>query len=315
MMSEIRIAPVARGLLTFVPAINGLLPSRSVGQTASARYCYGLWMRHLTLLHAHGFRGIPHTIAELGPGETLGVGLCGLLSGSDRYVGLDVIAHSNPASNQQVLKELIPLFRTRAPARVKGWPDFSDHLDRNGFPSRILTEAILEPALEPDRISAIHRAVIFPSAANPISVEYKAPWSEPGVIERGSVDLIVSASVLEHVVELRGAYQALYQWLKPGGWMSHQIDLKSHNLTRRWNGFRTCSEGLWKLAFGRRPYMINRSPASVHLQLLREAGFKLVTVKKMLRGDGVRRDELAPRWAEISDEDLHCSALYVIATK
>jgi hypothetical protein len=272
-------------------------------------------MRHLTLLHAHGFRGTPQTIAELGPGETLGVGLCGLLSGADRYIGLDVIAHSDPASNQQVLKELIPLFRARAHARVKGWPDFSGWLDGQGFPSHILTDDILERATETERLDAVYRAVTFPSVPNSIAVEYKAPWSDPGVIEKDSVDLIVSASVLEHVVDLRGAYQALYRWLKPGGWMSHQIDLKAHNLTKRWNGFRTCSEGMWKLAFGRRPYMINRSPASMHLELLAEAGFKLVTVQKMLRDDGIRREELAPRWAGISDEDLNCSALYVIAIK
>src|SRR4030095_7573609 len=50
LMIEMRFAPVARGLLTYVPAIDGLLPPRSEGQTTSARYCYDLWLRHLTLL-------------------------------------------------------------------------------------------------------------------------------------------------------------------------------------------------------------------------------------------------------------------------
>jgi SAM-dependent methyltransferase len=135
------------------------------------------------------------------------------------------------------------------------------------------------------------------------------------VIKESSVDAIISHSVLEHVVDLEDTYGALYRWLKPGGWMSHQIDLKSHGLTRRWNGFRASSERLWKLAVGRRPYMINRHPASVHLRFLQAAGFNLVTQQKFLREDGVRREELAPRWAGLSDEDLNCSGLYVIATK
>jgi hypothetical protein len=97
--------------------------------------------------------------------------------------------------------------------------------------------------------------------------------------------------------------------------MSHQIDLKSHGLTRSWNGFRACSESLWKLAFGRRPYMINRHPASEHLRLMREAGFELRLQDRLQRQDGIGRDALAPQWLGISDEDLSTSALYVIATK
>jgi hypothetical protein len=97
--------------------------------------------------------------------------------------------------------------------------------------------------------------------------------------------------------------------------MSHQIDFKSHGMTKRWNGFRACSESVWKLALGRRPYMINREPGSVHLRLMQDAGFTLVTHEKYLRKDGIRREELAPRWADISEDDLNCSGLYVIATK
>jgi len=314
-MSEMRLAPIARGLISYFPALNTSLPSRSVGQTASARYCYNLWMRHLCLLHAHGYRGTPRTVAELGPGETLGVGLSALLSGSSEYVGLDVVAHSNPADNQQVLRDLLPLFRDRASALVKGWPDFSAHLDARGFPGGILTERILDHALATGRVQAIRQALTFPLTSNPIRIEYRAPWSDPRVIHAGSVDLIISASVLEHVVDLGNTYHALYRWLRPGGWMSHQIDLKSHGMTQRWNGFRACSEGVWKLALGRRPYMINRYPASVHLKLLQEAGFKLVCQSRLQRDDGIPRAELAPRWADISDEDLNTSALYVIATK
>jgi len=315
-MGEMRLTPIARGLLTYVPAVNDLLrPSRTEGQTESASYCYSLWMRHLTLLHAHGFRGTPTTVAELGPGETLGVGLCALLSGSDHLVGLDVVAHSNVQKNQASLDALLPLFRERASGLVKGWPDYSAHLDARQFPGSILTEEILADALRPDRIDAIRRALTGATPSNPVTIDYKAPWTDPRVIDAGTVDLIMSSSVLEHVVDLPYTYKALYQWLKPGGWMSHQVDLKSHGLTRRWNGFRSCSEGIWNLAAGRRPYLINRHPVSVHLQLMQEAGFKLVTQMKMLRDDGIRREELAPRWADISDEDLNCSALFVIATK
>lgn len=312
---EMRLAPVARGLLTYLPALNDLLPSKSIGHTESPAYCYGVWMKHLTLLHAHGLREIPRTIAELGPGETLGVGICGLLSGANHYVGLDVVAYSNPEGNLRILEGLLPLFRDRAPNPDKGWPNVNGWLDERQFPSHVLTPELLARTLAPERIATIRRAVSVPGLHEPVTAEYRAPWSDPGVIRENSIDLVISHSTLEHVVDLRGTYRALYQWLKPGGWMSHQIDFKSHGLTRRWNGFRACSEPVWKLALGRRPYMINREPGSVHLRLMQEAGFELVTHEKYFRKDGIRREELAPRWADISEEDLNCAGLYVMARK
>jgi hypothetical protein len=157
--------------------------------------------------------------------------------------------------------------------------------------------------------------VTAPSSEQAITAKYKAPWFDRRVIEENTVDLVISQSVLEHVVDLPATYKALYQWVRPGGWMSHQIDFKSHGLTTRWNGYRTCSDRLWEITLGRRPFMINRQPASVHLRLMQEAGFQVVTHQKFMRKDGVRREELAPLWSDISDEDLNCSGMYVIATK
>src|SRR5216110_2845407 len=108
MLGDMRFGPVARGLLTYLPTINEMLPStKTGGATHSAGYCYGVWLKHLTLLRAHGLATVPQAVAELGPGDSLGVGLCALLSGADDYVGLDVVAHSDLASNQSVLDDLI----------------------------------------------------------------------------------------------------------------------------------------------------------------------------------------------------------------
>jgi hypothetical protein len=314
-MGEMRLGPVARGLLTFVPALNDMLLAKSSGHTGSAQYCYGVWLKHFTLLHANGMSAVPQTLAELGPGESLGVGLCALLSGSSHYVGLDVVAHSNSSQNVRLLPELVELFRARRPNPDKGWPDFKPWLDARGFPSHILTEPLLDRTTSVEHVDAIRAALTAPSLTNPVSIEYKAPWTDPRVIDKNSVDAIVSQSTLEHVVDLAGTYEALYRWLKPGGWMSHQIDLKSHGLTRSWNGYRSTSERLWKIAVGRRPFMINRHPASVHLRMLQAAGFRLITQQKFMRDDGIRRADLAPRWQDLSDDDLNCSGLYVIARK
>jgi len=175
-MTEMRLAPIARGLLSYLPAINDLIPQRgSVCHPASAEYCFGVWVRHLTLLHAHGMTTMPRTVADFGPGESLGVGIAALLSGAEQCFGLDVLPHSNPERNLRTLEGLLPLFRDRAPRTDQGWPNVNAYLDERLFPSQVLTEQLLEKSLAPERIRNIRRAIMDPASANPIRVEYKAP--------------------------------------------------------------------------------------------------------------------------------------------
>lgn len=311
------VRPLIRGILSFVP-VAGSLFARSPGQTDSAEYCYAVWLKHLCMLHHHGLKETPNTVAELGPGESVGVGLAALLSGAEHYVGLDVAHYTVAERNVRILDELVELFRSRAPRpqRFKGWPDFDEYLDAALFPSHILTPSVLERTLAKDRVARIRDALLGrgePSAQP--TIRYVVPWSDPSVLEPGSVDLVLSHSVLEHVVDLEGTYRALSAWLKPGGWTSHQVDLKSHGMTREWNGYRAYSEPMWKLMLGRRPYLINRHPCSVHLQWMEQAGLETVIALKHHRHDGIPRERAAPRWRTLSDDDFTCSGLYVIARK
>lgn len=307
--------PLIKGMLTFIPGVVALLPDRP-GHTGSGAYCYNVWMKHMTMLHAHGLPAVPDTVAELGPGESLGVGLAALLSGANRYVGLDVSPYINTAMNLRILDELISLFERRAPRPEKGWPDFDQYLDADLFPHHILTAELLSRTLHPARIERIRKALMAePDIDTDIAIEYRAPWSDPTVIAPNSVDLIISHSVLEHVVDLPDTYAALYAWLKPGGWMSHQIDLKSHGLSPAWNGHRAYSSLTWKLITGKRLFLINQAPRSVHRELLRAAGLQVVYELEYHRHDGIQRAQLARCWSGISDEDLSCSGLFVVARK
>lgn len=307
--------PLIKGMLTFIPGVAGLLPNRP-GHTGSGAYCYNVWMKHVTLLHAQGLPAVPDTVAELGPGESLGVGLAALLSGANHYVGLDVSPYSNATVNLRILDELISLFSQRAPRPEKGWPDFDQHLDANLFPGHVLTDELLSRTLHPARIERIRKALTATADSDAdVTIGYRAPWSDPTVIAPDSVDLILSHSVLEHVVDLPHTYAALYAWLKPGGWMSHQVDFKSHGLSKAWNGYRAYSPLTWKLMMGKRLFMINQAPRSIHQELLRATGFKVVSELEYHRDDGIRRAQLAQRWSDISDEDLSCSGLFVLARK
>lgn len=307
-----RLKPLIRGLCTFVPGLSRLLPARGTGGTTNALYAYGVWLKHLTLLHAHGMPAIPRVLAELGPGDSLGIGLSAMLSGVDQYYALDVVRHSNPERNLAIFEELVVLFRDRAPRPRKGWPDFDSHLDARHFPSHILTDEVLARSLAPERLDRIRNAIRRPDQSNEdISVRYLVPWSSRDVIEPGTVDVLLSHSVLEHVVDLPPTYEAMHTWLKPGGIMSHQIDFESHGLSEEWNGYRGYPEWAWKLILGRRPFLINREPYSVHWALIGEHGFEVLANLKAYRTDGLRRSRLASRWRGISDDDLSCSGAFV----
>ncbi len=58
--------------------------------------------------------GFPDSVAELGPGTGLGVGLCALLSGCKKYLALDVVQHTDQAQSERVLDELLEMFKSRA---------------------------------------------------------------------------------------------------------------------------------------------------------------------------------------------------------
>jgi hypothetical protein len=309
-----KIKPIVKGLGTFIPGLKKVLPQKGYGRTAY--YCYGVWLKHLTLLWESGMNFIPQTLAELGPGDSLGVGLAAMLCGVNNYFALDVIKHSNIEINLKVLDELVALFKSRAPRPTKGWPDFDMYLDSRLFPSHILTDRLLEETLSEKRISLIRNEIKNQGNHNhEINIKYQVPWLSKNIIKRETVDIILSHVVLEHVSDLENTYQALYTWLKPQGVMSHQIDFSSHSLSEKWNGHRAFSELLWKIIMGKRPFLINRQPYSIHKNLLTKHGFEVNTDLTMHRCDGIQRADLSKYWKDISDEDLTTASAFIIASK
>jgi SAM-dependent methyltransferase len=286
---------LAKGSVTYVPWLYHALARNREGNTASAAYCYGVWFKHFTLLREIGYGRVPSVIIELGPGGSIGTGVAAIYSGASQYIGVDANALSNPARNRAVALELASLFRRRVPIAVKGWPDFSRHLDSSGRPPAA-------PA-EPDADDALARAL------------YKAPWTSEGVVEANSADLVFSHSVLEHVFDLPAAMRAAYRWLKPGGLMSHQFDLQSHGVTRAWDGHRAMGDRLWRAAVGRRPIPINRLPYSAILRAIEEAGFEILNERRCIAEPTLSRDALRPDWAACSDEDLRTMGGFVQARK
>lgn len=312
-----RLIPVIRGTATCIPGLyNAVSKWRKVGTrgTDTAPYCYEVWLKHLTLLWTNGLRAIPDTVAELGPGDSLGTGLAALLSGANHYYALDIAHYANTTRNLMIFDQLVDLFQRRAGRPSKGWPDYDQHLDSNLFPSHILTQSLLERSLAPDRIAAIRSALVHPSLdTDRITIRYMVPWNEASVIREATVDLVFSHSVLEHVVNLEDTYLACAQWLKPGGWMSHQIDFTAQYLAKVWNDHWTYPDWIWKIVMGKRSYYLNRQPCSQHVQLLCASGFEIICHLNAIRIDGIKRSQLAPRWKGLSEDDFTCAGAFIQA--
>lgn len=307
---------ILRGVKNSIPGLR-LMRRRTAMAPLPPRYCYSVWLRHLSMLSQHGLNTTPDVVAEIGPGPSLGVGLMALLTGSQSYYALDVAEHTNLEANRDVLTELVGLLRRREdiPADEE-FPNLHPPLSAYTFPSDILGEDRLRRGLSEDRIARI-RDQLSDSASperGPV-IRYYCPWHGPEVIRRESVDMIFSQAALEHVDDLEHTYQAMHAWLKPGGVMSHEVDFKCHGTAAEFNGHWTYSDLAWKWVKGRDAYLINREPLSRHLELLSGTGFNLISVVPDQKTGGVERRQLSPRFRGLSEEDLTTGSAFLLAVK
>ncbi|HEY4184417.1 MAG TPA: methyltransferase domain-containing protein [Polyangia bacterium] len=309
-----KVTQVLYGLATFIPGVAPIF-GRGGGDTKSARYCYSVWMRHLVTAFENDLWKSPQTIAELGPGDSLGVGLAALVSGVETYRAFDVVEHANVTRNLAVLEELVSLYRSRAdiPGEAE-FPEVRPNLKSYAFPRHILTDALLAEALVDARLARIRHAVQHQNAPGAM-VDYRTRWFDEASIERDSIDLVLSQAVLEHVDQLAGAYRAMGLWLKPGGLLSHEVDFRCHNTAHEWNGHWQYSDRTWRVIRGKRSYLLNREPYSRHLQLLAENGFDLVGGSKDQRTSRLTKADLAPRFRQIAADDLTTSTAHLQAVK
>lgn len=305
---------LAYGMATFIPGVSRLR-SKGTGGTDSARYCYSVWLRHVVMAAANGLDPHPAVIAELGPGDSLGIGLAGLLSGCDRYFAFDVVRHASTPGNLAILEELVRLFRERADIPGDSeFPHAKPKLQDYRFPSTILNDARLVESLDAARIATI-RASLGDMDSRTSRVQYRVPWSDSGVLEPGTVDMIYSQAVLEHVNDVAATQAATYSWLRPGGFASHQVDFRCHGTASEWNGHWRYSDLLWMLIKGRRPYLLNRMTHSQHLTAIRNAGFDVVCDDRQVSSSHLGREELAARFRDIPPVDLTTSGAFFQAVK
>jgi SAM-dependent methyltransferase len=305
---------VLNGLATYLPRRNRASTESGKG-TMSARYCYSVWLRHLVMAHSSGLPVHPAVVAELGPGDSLGVGLAALLSGADKYFAFDVVRYAHNETNLVVLEELARLFRAREPIPgEEEYPKVEPRLKSYEFPRTILTDERLTAPLAEDRLRAIHRAVRG-ERVDEVEIRYFAPWYDLGTVTPASVDMILSQAVLEYVPDLPQAYGAFHRCLVPGGIASLVIDYKSHGTADAWDGHWTYSDLVWRLMRGNTAYGLNRETHSSHLAQLRVAGLALAGEVRTRRTPETPRERLAARFRQMSEDDRTTASAFIQIAK
>lgn len=302
------------GVATFLPGLDKLR-SKGTGGTDSARYCYSVWLRHMVYAHRLGLNTHPRVIAELGPGDSIGMGLAALLSGCEQYYAFDVVEHADQSRNLEVFDQLVEIFRAKED--IPGEGEFArakPYLDNYSFPAEILSDDRLAASLAPERVERIRRSLM--DVTDPASmIRYKVPWYDLNVVEKASVDMAFSQAVLEHVDDLDTTYRMMQLWLKDDAYMSHQVDFKSHGTASQWNGHWAHSDLTWKLIRGRRPYLLNREPYSTHLNYLKKYGFDKVFEKTVESPSPIGLSDVAERFKSMTGADIKTSAAFYVAVK
>jgi predicted SAM-dependent methyltransferase len=306
--------PLLKGMATFIPAVYQHF-AKGTGGTDNARYCYSVWLRHLVMAKNNRLNANPQVVAELGPGDSLGIGLAALISGCNKYYAFDVVDYADTENNLKIFDELVTLYNSNADIPGEDeFPNVKPRLEKYDFPGDLLNETRLQDALNRSRLDKI-RASITNMHLKDSLIKYKVPWFDINVVEKESVDMIFSQAVLEHIDDLANTYKAMHLWLKPTGYISHQIDFKCHGIADEWNGHWTYTDFNWRLMRGKRPYFLNREPHSTHIKMLKKEGFQIICDQTVKSNSNLTRDNLAAKYKYISDQDLITSSAFIQATR
>lgn len=296
---EMRLKPFIKGAGSFVlPPLRSTAHRVEGFSSEDAEFCYSLFLRHHSHAAPHFLGSIPGIVAELGPGSSLGVGLCALICGANIYYALDFVDHTDPTVNLRVFDELVEMFRERRP------------VPRNEavFPEpatwQFPTDLVMS---NDDRLAAIRDDLL--NKKN-MFIRVAVPWADVQIPEK-SIGWLWSHSVLEHVDDIEHAWKCCAAWLSSDGVMTHNIDYQCHGLTAHWDGHRSINDLCWKILRGRRPYLINRLPHSAQIALARDCGFEIASELVYTSHPAIPANALAPRFASITLRDQETAMAFV----
>jgi SAM-dependent methyltransferase len=223
-------------------------------------------------------------LVEVGPGHTLGVGVCLLLAGAARLDAIDTVRYARSAPDAESVRDL--------------W--------RRSVEAGLMDATATDPDASPaDAIERLEYQVIGGGE----------PWPLPS----GERDIVYSFSVLEHVRDLRRVVGESHRVLRPGGLSIHEIDLRDHyNLgpEEDWLAFLRFDDRQWDRMTSARSAWCNRMRAPELRSAFAEL-FELVEFDEQTATlpAGFDHEAIAPRFRRFDADELSIASVWVVARK
>ena len=146
-------------------------------------------------------------------------------------------------------------------------------------------------------------------------IRYKT--SRKGVLgEHGSIDLVISRAVLEHVRDLPATFSDMRQVLKEDGMAIHLVDLKSHGMhIGNTLDFLCWPSWLWDMMYCYKGAP-NRRRLSYYLRLARQMGFEVAMQEPVGHAPEAEwralSDRLAGEFRALAYEDCACTGFWLV---
>lgn len=149
-------------------------------------------------------------------------------------------------------------------------------------------------------------------ALNPDRVRLFDDFFEDCAIPAGTIDLLTSRSVLEHVEVTERCFDKLADVMRPGGVMCHRIDFTAHSAGDPFAFYYEEPEaGRQRRADG-----LNGLRRSDYLREFRRRGFDSHVVDSAFAtGYRLDRGRLRPRYRDYGEEDLLCTRAVIVSRR
>lgn len=264
MFSNYRLVkPIIKGLLTYIPGYLYLLNkkrSKRINSCSVPSFCFSLW-NSLLLVLENKDRSI---VSEIGPAGSLGLGICAILTGTKEYHVIDIESNYLLDRNLCLFDKIVDMFRNNV--KCKSWDSINLPYNQNYleiYKTKISDDVFVE-MVRNDLIKCItnQKTQFF----------FIDKWESA---KKNYYDIVFSRAVMEHVNEPFIIYKNIAFLLKDTGYMVHDIELHSHDLTKAVDGHLFIKDLIWKMIVGRREYLLNRLTSSEHFELI-QSNFELV---------------------------------------
>jgi SAM-dependent methyltransferase len=301
------------GLISYIPLLHknlAKIKSFKTGGTNNADYCISVFFKHAFLNNNDSLSMIDKDICEVGPGDSIGVGICALIFGAKSYTAFDSYKFMDNALNIDVFNKITQSL-----------------LQRNFQKSVELIKSI-NPKILTINDNLIIRLLSNSEINNEARINY-IKWSIENINQVDSClhyfvgdwdqlptskyfDVIICQSVFEYFQNMSVSLKALKNFLKPNGIISTQIDYRGLQFSDEWYSHWGYPDYIWNLIKGKRPMVVNRLRHSQYLDIFSDHKLKIEKLFEVKAENKHIRNLSFYKEKNISLRDLKTSGAYFL---